>query len=210
MLIVFIIIFVALYELITVIYYESLKIRLVKVGTFIDHLNTYSGFDMAELSGRREQSFGSTVFHQQLFVKRKGKFSRICPYGCGFVPLPFHTLGKGQRSYAGKNSSMLKRSHWFVILVAGTAWLPVGTERPCRDAVPAAVGRPVFWAADERISGKDDIYEISRQRFSSLYRWFSYRCGPRQAGGRGPWRGGGNRLCPGGRHPDECLSLIHI
>ena len=36
MLIVFIIIFVALYELITVIYYESLKIRLVKVGTFIE------------------------------------------------------------------------------------------------------------------------------------------------------------------------------
>lgn len=41
MLIVFIIIFVALYELITVIYYESLKIRLVKVSTFIDHLNTF-------------------------------------------------------------------------------------------------------------------------------------------------------------------------
>ena len=34
MLIVFIIIFIALYELITVMYYESLKIRLVKVGAF--------------------------------------------------------------------------------------------------------------------------------------------------------------------------------
>ena len=41
MLIVFIIIFIALYELITVMYYESLKIRLVKVGAFIDHLNTF-------------------------------------------------------------------------------------------------------------------------------------------------------------------------
>lgn len=41
MLIVFIIIFIALYELITVMYYESLKIRLVKVGAFIDYLNTF-------------------------------------------------------------------------------------------------------------------------------------------------------------------------
>lgn len=41
MLIVFIIIFVALYELITVMYYESLKIRLVKVSAFIEHLNVF-------------------------------------------------------------------------------------------------------------------------------------------------------------------------
>lgn len=41
MLIVFIIVFIALYELVTVIYYESLKIRLIKVGTFIDHLNVF-------------------------------------------------------------------------------------------------------------------------------------------------------------------------
>ena len=41
MLIIFIIIFVLLYELITVMYYESLKIRLVKVAAFIDHLNTF-------------------------------------------------------------------------------------------------------------------------------------------------------------------------
>lgn len=41
MLIIFIITFVLLYELMTIIYYENLKVRLVKAAVFIDHLNTF-------------------------------------------------------------------------------------------------------------------------------------------------------------------------